>query len=662
MTSISRYSEADSIIEIWQRFQETGEIDSNMAYFLNPLIQESWQRSRQIFGDRLSPFIETGITSSLPIIPDDEADLMTISLPHLEDIYQSTKDADCVVLIANHEARVLAYEGNRSVINIMERLGLRVGEIWSEATIGTSAIGLSLVTAMPTEVHGAEHYLRQYHTFSTAAAPIYDEDGVMTGLIGLVSLYQDSQDYSLALVMSVAQAITSQLQTNMFIEQANEHLRQMNTILEAVTDGILTWSIDGRVDHINQRAAGMLDLIPTTILGKRVTDVIDFPDRIIEAMENEEDLTDVEAKLQAGRRILSCFMTLRPIRSGAFGVTGFVALLRPSSQVRRLVNQQVGTQASLTINDILTRARSFRAIVRQAEVAARASAPVLLLGEAGVGKNALARAIHNAGPRSGKPFLPINCRAIPHELMLEELLGLEGASDVASRPSKFELADGGTLFLEQIDYLSFEMQAILQQVLDTRHILRLGGGRAIPVNVRIIVATTSDIEELVANQAFSSQLYYSLRVFRLEIPPLRKRPEDIPLLANQFLMRFSTDSGQPYHISDAAMEVLLKYPWPGNVREMQGVLERAQLNNLNGTINVTDLPENVRQGRVILSGTPEPQPVLTFSDMEREAIIRAGWAYEGNVSHMADALGVGRTTLWRKMKQFEIQPELFKAD
>jgi transcriptional activator for dhaKLM operon len=301
-----------------------------------------------------------------------------------------------------------------------------------------------------------------------------------------------------------------------------------------------------------------------------------------------------------------------------------------------------------------------RAMLRQARVAARGQAPVLIRGEGGAGKNYLARAIHNDGPRADGPFVGVNCRAIPHELMISEFLGSTDPNN--SRPSKFELANGGTLLLDQVENLSLEMQAALLQLIETRHVLRLGSVQPTAVDVRIIAATTADLEEQVAEGSFSSHLYYRFGVFNLTVPPLRERPEDIPLLAERTLARITADTQRATWISDEAMAVLCRYPWPGNVRELESVLERALSQCQDGTIQLADLPAAVREGRIVTGGSPRPQPLLSLAETEREAIIRAGWACQGHVTEMADLLKIGRTTLWRKMKRYNLRPDYFKAE
>jgi transcriptional activator for dhaKLM operon len=300
-----------------------------------------------------------------------------------------------------------------------------------------------------------------------------------------------------------------------------------------------------------------------------------------------------------------------------------------------------------------------RQVVRQIHIAARGIAPVLLQGEGGVGKNHIAQAIHSDGLRANKPFLAINCRAIPREIMADELLGEENEERI--RPSKFELAHGGTLLLDQVDSLSLEMQAALLQVIETGYVMRLGGVHPIAVDVRIIAATSIDLQDRISDGSFLPHLYYRFGVFNIKIPPLRYRVEDLPILVKRIQKRISHQEGQETGIDEEAMAILYQYPWPGNVRELESVLERAILQCSDGIIRPADLPDTVRQGRVLPVDSLNPLPLLTLAEAEQEAIIRAGWAHNGRVVAMAEDLKIGRTTLWRKMKRYNISPEQFKV-
>jgi len=298
-------------------------------------------------------------------------------------------------------------------------------------------------------------------------------------------------------------------------------------------------------------------------------------------------------------------------------------------------------------------------VLYYARVAAQGDSNVLLLGESGTGKEMFAQAIHNESRRADGPLIAINCAAIPRELMASELFGYEGAfaGGEDGRPGKFELADGGTIFFDNVDGMPLDVQASILRVIDTREIIRLGGTRVIPLDVRVIAASNNvDLAHEVQRGHFRADLFYRLNVLALTIPPLRERGNDILLLVVHLIEKFARRLGKSVTVSPGAMAVLQSYHWPGNVRELENVLERAMYVMEGCEVTVEHLPRELRMATI--GGTDEV--VLTLQEAERQAVIRAGRALRGNVTRMSNALGIGRTTLWRKMKTFNLSPDSFK--
>jgi transcriptional activator for dhaKLM operon len=648
------------IVGAWRSFIETGRLDAIEAARMDPAIVRSWRRCVYRFDPSARPRPTPISRNALASIMRTQQDLITIATPFIEDIHQFTEGSGFTILLADGAACILLIGGDAAAVEDASALGLRQGAYWSENNAGTNALGLVLQEAMPILVVGAEHYFDYLHAVVTAAAPIHDVRGRIIGLLGMAGPIRSTTSHTLGLVMSAARAIGNQLQTNWYLEEANQHLSEVNTILGAISEGVIVWNQEGEIRHVNEQAAEILQLNPRTAVGRPLADVLRLPAELTAAIDEGRELHDVELSLQAGDRDVRCLVTLRPIYEAGAQPVSYLALLNPMEHVRQIAQQQYGAQTGLSIEDVQADSGAMRRVVRQARTAARGTAPILIHGEGGVGKNLLARAIHNEGPRAIKPFVDINCRAIPHELMAREMLGHEQDTNTRGQPSKFELADGGTLLLDQIENLSLEIQAALLHVIETRHVTRLGSSTPIPVDVRIVGATTFNLEELVAQGSFMPHLYYRFGVFKIEVPPLRERVEDIPLLAERFLARQTARASRAMWIDDETVRFLSRYPWPGNVRELESALERAMSQSRDNVIRPGDLPEMVRNGRVLAGRHPLAQPVLSVDEAEREAILRAGWACNGRVTEMARLLGIGRSTLWRKMKLLDISPGVFK--
>ncbi len=652
----------ERLSEVWRSFVETGQLNSEESKFLDPAVLQSWRRCLPRLDYEAEPHSKSLKKASLERVLRAHSTLIGVAAPLMEDIHQFIEGSDCAILLADASACVLDVVGDPQRVHSLQQRGLGQGAYWSEGQLGTNALGVVRITAMPMQVVGAEHYFQANHELTTTAAPIHDVRGRIVGILGIVGSVQNASSHTLGLVMTAARAISNQLQTDWFVEEANRHLTEVRTILSAISEGIISWNENGIINHVNPTAGEILQLNPASIVGRPFTEALPFPSLITDAAANRSELRDVDTVLQLDGHSAHCLVSLRPVFEGQRYI-GNLVMLRPIEHVRRLVHQQIGVKATLSLDNIASSSQSgaMRAVLRQARIAARGTAPVLIRGEGGVGKNHLARAIHNDGMPADAPFIAINCQAIPHELMISEFLGHDEEGNRNSRPSKFELAAGGTLLLDQVEHLSLEMQAVVLHLIETGHIMRLGSRRSIPVDVRIIAASTADLQQRVREGSFLPHLYYRFGVFSITIPPLRERAEDIPLLAERFLARITRTEKRAAWISDDVMAILNRYPWPGNVRELESVLERALNHSNDGTVRLFDLPRPVREGRVLTGNSPEPQPLLSIAEAEREAIIRAGWACAGQPTKMAEQLGIGRTTLWRKMKQYNIEADLFKT-
>ena len=328
---------------------------------------------------------------------------------------------------------------------------------------------------------------------------------------------------------------------------------------------------------------------------------------------------------------------------------------------RKLRDQVRDLKRHLTIEELLIgESEPMKKLDQQIRGAAPSNSRVLITGENGSGKEIVARTLHRLSHRAEQPFIDVNCAAIPEELIESELFGhrkgaFTGAID--ERKGKFELADGGTLFLDEIGDMSFKTQAKVLRVLQEQTFQKIGGQQTIKVDVRVLAATNKDLEAEIANGSFRSDLYYRLNVIPIEVPPLRSRGQDIVLLAEHFLRRFAAEAGTPKKKLSAAAATKLKgYSWPGNVRELRNVIERLAILAPGETIDAEDIQLGTR-GEV----APEIAANLTLKDareeFERQYILARLRELGGNVSRTADALGVERSNLYRKLHAYGIKVE-----
>jgi transcriptional regulator with PAS, ATPase and Fis domain len=340
----------------------------------------------------------------------------------------------------------------------------------------------------------------------------------------------------------------------------------------------------------------------------------------------------------------------------------------PSNKIKKIVNRLSGSQAAFHFEDIVGKNGDLLEAIRVASLAAGKDSNVLLSGESGTGKELFAQAIHNASYRRNEPFLAINCGAIPRELLGSELFGyVDGAFTGAKRggrPGKFELASGGTLFLDEIGDMPLEQQVALLRVLQEKKVTRIGSDKVVPVNVRIICATNKDLQREVEKGSFRQDIYYRLNVVSIALPPLRGHDEDIELLFNHFLEMVcrKLGTGIPW-VDPEVIKCLQRYDWPGNVRQLQNIVERI-INLTNGNeIGMNHLPEEIVAPFLIdtkETGSPYCERNITairssskqsLREKEYEEIIQLLARNQGNVSRVAQELGVDRSTIYRRMRQ-----------
>lgn len=368
---------------------------------------------------------------------------------------------------------------------------------------------------------------------------------------------------------------------------------QLEHVLSLVRDGVVAFDGDGRVTLVNRRAEQIMGRQAISVLGTPVAEVIPEVD-VADVLGQGMHVEDVVVR-QAGKNLVVSKAPLE--REGR--VLGGVITLREASEIEKLETRlraelrSKGHVARYTFADIVGESPAIRAVVRRAQKMAAGPGTVLILGESGTGKELLAQAIHNASPRRNFPFLAVNCAALPESLLESELFGYEEGAFTGARrggkPGFFEEAHRGTIFLDEIGDMPPQLQARLLRVLQQKEVVRIGGTRVIPVDVRVIAASNRDLRQLVAQGLFRSDLYYRLNVLPLYVPPLRERKEDIASLVEYFLRAHKS----ALKITREIMDAFLRYDWPGNIRELENCIEYL-VNVVEGDPSVTDLPEPIK--------------------------------------------------------------------
>ncbi|MBA2287169.1 MAG: sigma 54-interacting transcriptional regulator [Ktedonobacteraceae bacterium] len=679
----------------WKQFVLHGVMQDET---LPPALLQSWKRCAALgldpYGetpaDEISPSAASGISGQLLILVR----------PALEDLHQFIEGSACVVIFADNDARIVDYFGDQDMQVELEQLGLSLGASWQETRHGSNALALALRESFPMQLEGAMHYRAALHPFYTSAAPVHDLLGRVVGVLGVVGRQEQSHRHTLGMITAAAQAISNQLQMQVWLSNVNDLLSELKTILQTLPEGILLLRRDGVVSQMNGPAGTLLGLSPTRVTGRHLSDVLPLPSVLAQAIKRQHQLSDEELVFDTSHGRVTCLCSLKAISSyrletgladivGSTGLLiaepvaadGFVMILRSIERVQKLVNRMTGARARLTFANVVGESPALKEAVRLARLAATSNSTVLLHGETGTGKEIFAQSIHTSSARTDGPFVAVNCSAIPRELINTELFGYEGGSftgaDRQGRPGKFEQAQGGTLFLDEIGDMPLDLQTALLRAIETHTIVRVGGQRVIPADVRIIAATHRDLREEARRGNFRADLFYRLHVLTIVLPSLRDRVDDLPLLVQHFLQRQSRVMGRTLTIHPDAMTAMQSYTWPGNIRELENTLERITYLMPKAHITIEDLPFELQQSSSSVEAahpslssshdpaTPEPpqQIPLLFTNSvdpaaalkaqsnqaEAQALVQALQASAGQVTRAAALLGISRTTLWRKM-------------
>lgn len=436
-----------------------------------------------------------------------------------------------------------------------------------------------------------------------------------------------------------------------------EREQLIETILTNSSDGFIVVNREKVIELANPTALRIVheeDFLEGKLLEK-VLPPFDLIDRAIESGEN---FANHPLFFESKGKICHCLTSSSTITNETGAVQGVILTLRDMQDVREMVHS-ITQSRQITFSDIVTRNAEMLAVLRLARNVARSKSTVLIHGESGTGKELFARAIHAQGIHCGHPFVPLNCAAIPDTLIESELFGYEDGTFTGGKKGGkqglFELAHGGTLFLDEVGELSPHVQAKLLRVLQEGRIRRVGGQKEIPVDVRIITATNRDLESLVRSGQFREDLFYRLHVIPLHIPPLREHKDDIPLLAKHFLQTLGPQLDKAgISLDDAATDRLMQYEWPGNIRELSNVIERAVCLCDSQVITQDYIFIGRSSPAVQTEGVVDEKLAEAVSATERR-LIEAALARHQSIRQAAKALGVTHTLLLNRMKKLNIR-------
>lgn len=480
------------------------------------------------------------------------------------------------------------------------------------------------------------------------SSPIRDKKGKVTGVVVTFRNVAEVHDLMLKLA-----------DTNVRLAAEKEKL---SSILNSIADGVFTVDSQYRVTSFNRSAEQIIGLLAQEVIGRPCHTVFrssicrgECPLKATVRTGKATTNYDIEI-LDRNNRGKPISVSTALLRDSEGRIIGGVETFRDLSQLRELSEQ---LRVKYSFANIIGKSEVMQKVFRVIRDAAPTNATVLIQGETGTGKELVARAIHYTSPRRDKPFVAVSCAALPESLLESELFGhVKGAFTGAdsNRPGRFELADGGTLFLDEIGEISPGLQVKLLRVIETRQFERLGDRKTTNVDVRFIVATNRDLRKDIANGRFRDDLFYRLNVLVITLPPLRDRAEDIPLLVEHFVAVFNEQTGKRIRgTSQDTMDLLVDFPWPGNVRQLENAIEHAFIHCTGRLIQPQHLPEELQQPhRWVVERASAADRPLEF--LEKELILVALEKTSWKRSEAARLLGMSRASLWRKMRRHRIEP------
>lgn len=666
--------ENTDIFRSWEGFINTSAVPQGKV---RPEIIESWQRSRTV--DPFTKHQHQLPNRLLQAKLAENLQLVSLSRPVMRELSE-IEGLDSVIL-CDPDGYVVDVAGDTK----FEKLkGLR----FREQDIGTNAIGVVLVKDNPVEVIGVEHYRQGYHSASGAAVPVHNREKI----IGVLAVY----NYSKVLPTGILQALklgVKVIENQIYYKVEQSQITHIyhntcSSIIDFFHDGFFVVDAQDNLINVNQSCCRMMGISDReSLIGEYLGNLIADDNRVLDNLLSSDPNEFVSKfSLKGANGIIPCSLVRRRITRNPDGsqqtVLGFVVDSEGQEpEMKYRFSGPYGDDNSSSLNSLIGHSERWNEIKNLIVRAAKVSSSVLIEGESGTGKELVARAIHDESGLKG-PFVAINCGAIPKELLQSELFGYEEGAFTGARKGggigQLEVGDGGTVFLDEIGEMPFDMQVNLLRFLQDKMVTRIGSSTPRKVDVRIIAATNRKLKNEVNMGRFREDLFYRLNVIGIELPPLRERVLDIPPITRFFIeticRQFKRDV---LSISDAAMHILCAYRWPGNVRELRNVIENAIVFTPGNLITDDLLPaylrENSSPAPQSLPGKKKMEPVTRAENMpgltidearklnqkasaetERDEILRLLDEFGGNVSSVARYMGISRSTIYRKMRNYKI--------
>lgn len=616
---------------------------------VRPVIHSSWIRSQsyRINQNETRPPICTIETLKKKQLENKE--ILSVIRPFMDDLFEIVKGTDSIIAFSDTEGVVLDLCGDSEIALNAASVNFTVGTRMSEEDIGTNSIGTSIATGRAVQVIGAEHFCVSWHSSHCSSAPIKDPfTNELIGVITLIGYVRSAHPHSLGIVRTASDTITKLIEHQGIKRNMNHYF---GAAIDLFSDGMMVLNQFGKIIRMNKAAISLLKITNIENVNDSVYNNAQLHPviNVIQKAIHHNDTMNRHEIPYPYDEAFHLLLTVRKVMDDHERI-GTILLLRKEKNKENKKRKATHTFSSLIGVD-----PAFKKAIKLASKVSDTDKSVLIIGESGTGKELFAHAIHNNSNRQTGPFVAINCGAIPKELIASELFGyVDGAFTNAAkggRKGKFEAANGGTIFLDEIGEMSLELQTYLLRVLEEKEVVPIGSNHAKPVDVRIIAATNKDLYQLVQENKFRLDLYYRLNVISLNLPSLRKRKQDIELFVHHYL---STKT-----FSSEVMKFFYEYQWPGNIREVKNVMEQIELFCEENHVTEKDLPDYMKlQVKEKMETTSLYQSVANDTKYETIMITLKN---SKSVSEAGKKLGVSPSTIYRWASEYKLNiKELLK--
>ena len=657
-------SKVEQLQREWESFINTGKLLSEDE--ISAEVFSSWQRCRN---RDLDPYMVPNVMLSEAELAErleKNRTLIEVAEPFLQTIAENVEGSGFRVDLFDADLYLLWRYGDRQVMEESERRSLiRLGICRSELSSGTNAINLAALLEKPIQLIGPEHYNTALQHWTCSAVPIKDENGKVIAVINAAGYYWLIHKHTLGMMTALAKSIEYCLLQKAIGQELAEVNSFKKEIIESITDAVMVVSSDSRIMMANGAANQFFGFDGRDITGYTLDSIWENNNPFTEVFYTGQPIIDREMAFSRQGKTVRLLGTVRPVNLDEKKPRNVIGTFKDINDTRGMIKNYVGWKAHFTFANLVGENAEFRQAIRLAKETAKMHSNILIQGESGTGKELFAQAIHNDSSYADGPFVVINCAAIPNGLLESEFFGYEGGAFTGAKkggqPGKFELAEGGTVFLDEINSLPLAMQAKILRTLQNKTVIRVGGTEEIPVRARVIVASNTDLWQMVQRGEFREDLFYRINVITIHIPPLRERVEDLELLIEHIMT--SRDMFPRLEIESEAISMMRGYHWPGNIRELENILERSNVlvrTRGNRQVTASDLLgyPGMRHGR---NESRAAQPIGNLSERKNGAVLKhaekgaiqsAIAESKGNITLAAQILGIGRNTLYRKMKRY----------